>query len=114
MSIEKKTKKNKQNVPILNLPQPDLAKKHFPKFVVLESKEETPLAKIFPFIIHKVISSLINPKSAKKKKKQKEKRNYPYRSNKKNSEILLKMKKFHQYKIISYPHNSLNRSKGMP
>ena len=38
----------------------------FPSFIILESLEERPLAKLSPFVIEKVISSRVIPRSVKK------------------------------------------------
>lgn len=40
----------------------------FSRFIILESREEVPLTKLSPFLIQRVISSIVNPKSVKKKK----------------------------------------------
>ena len=41
----------------------------YPRFIILESKEQPPLTKTSPFIIEKSILALITPKNVKKKKK---------------------------------------------
>ena len=38
----------------------------FPKFIVLESIEDTPITKLSPFIIEKTLNSFIKAKSVKK------------------------------------------------
>ena len=72
----------------------------FPKFIVLELTEDTPITKLFLFIIEKTHNSLIKPKSVKKLNQQ-----YPAgRSAKKNfSDLLLEQKYFHNLKIKAYP-----------
>ena len=37
----------------------------FPKFIILESIEDTPLTRLSPFIIQKIISTNISPKTVK-------------------------------------------------
>ena len=37
----------------------------FPKFIILESIEDTPLTKLSPFLIQKIISTNIGPKTVK-------------------------------------------------
>ena len=44
----------------------------FPKFIVLESTEDTPINKLSPFIIEKILSLVIKPKSIKKLANSKE------------------------------------------
>ena len=53
----------------------------YPRFIILESKEKLPLTKLSPFIIEKIISALITPKIVKKL----EKRNHPYRGDRKKT-----------------------------
>ena len=40
-------------------------KSSFPKFIILESIEDTPLTKLSPFLIQKIISTNISPKTVK-------------------------------------------------
>ena len=91
-------------------PTMTLTRLFFPKFIVLESTEDTPITKVPPFIIEKTLCSLIKPKSVKKMNQQ-----YPPgRSAKKTFlNLLLDQKYFHNLKIKAYPHNSLNSSKGV-
>ena len=82
----------------------------FPKFIILESLENTPLTKLSPFLIKKIISSSICPKSVKNL------RNGTIMvetENKKHTNFLLNMKTFHTLKIKTYPHKTLNSSKGV-
>ena len=59
-SQNKKTKRN------LCKSDSDVEFNEFPKFIVLESMDQTPLKKLSPFLIEKVISTRANPKSVKK------------------------------------------------
>jgi len=43
----------------------------FTKFIVIESLETTPLSKLSPFLIERVITSRCNPKTVKKTQKWK-------------------------------------------
>ena len=73
--LSKKDTKQKQNLSEKN---PKLKRPHaesdsdidsdqtlFPKFIALESTEDTPITKLSPFIIEKTINSLIKAKSIK-------------------------------------------------
>ena len=82
----------------------------FPHFVVLESVEEKQLSQLNPFVIAKTISGIVTPKSVKKLRNgtiliEVERKSY--------AENLLKMKEFANIKIKSFPHLSLNSSKGV-
>ena len=80
----------------------------FPKFIMLESMEDTPITKLSPFIIKKTLNSFIKAKSVKKTNLlliEVEKKTF--------SDLLLKQKYFHNLKIKVYPHNTLNSSKGL-
>ena len=82
----------------------------FPHFIVLESLQEKQLSKLNPFVIHKVISGIVTLISVKKLQNgtllvEVSKRTYAYN--------LLKMNLFANLKIKSYPHSSLNTSKGV-
>ena len=82
----------------------------FPRFVILESTEEKQLAKVNPFVVEKVISGIVKPVSVKKLKNgtllvEVDKKSY--------AENLLKMTLFTNIKIKTYPHASLNSSKGV-
>ena len=82
----------------------------FPKFIVLESMEDTPITKLSPFIIEKTLNSFIKAKSIKKLIN-----NTLLIEVEKNffSDLLLKQKYFYNLKIKAYPHNTLNSSKGV-
>ena len=87
----------------------DTSLSSFPRFV-LESLEDKLLTKISPFVIHKVISSIVKPVSVKKLKNgtvliEVDKKTY--------TDNLLNMKFFTNLKIKSYAHASLNSSKGV-
>ena len=89
-----------------------LTRPHFLKFIVLESTEDTPITRLSPFVIEKALNSLIKLNSIKKKKSI---NNTLLVEVPKNffSDLLLEQKYFHSLKIKSYPHNSLNSSKGV-
>ena len=98
---ENETKNNKMN---------NTSTLTFPRYIILESMEETPLAKLSPFVIQKVISGNFTPKNVKSLRNgnlliEVEK--------KKHADFLLQMKVFHNMKIKSYPHEKLNSSKGV-
>lgn len=40
-------------------------KENFPKFIILEAEDNTPLTKLSPFLIQKIISRKIIPKTVK-------------------------------------------------
>lgn len=48
----------------------ELDQKLFPRFIVLESIENTPITKLSPFIVEKTMKSLIKTLSIKKTKEQ--------------------------------------------
>ena len=79
---------------------------HFSRFMIIESME-TPITNLSPFVIEKVISSNIKPITVKKKIKNQnllvEKRNH--------ADFLLKMTRFQNITVKTYPYKSLNISK---
>ena len=81
----------------------------FPRFIIIESTE-TPITNFSPFLIEKVISSNMTPVHVKKLKNQTLLVEVDKR---KNSDFLLKMTKFHIINVKTYPHKSLNISKGV-
>ena len=88
----------------------DTSISNFPRFIILESLEDKQLATVNPFVVHKVISSSVNPISVKKLKNgtllvEVDKKTY--------AENLLNMKFFSGIKIKTYAHSSLNSSKGV-
>ena len=88
----------------------DTSISNFPRFIILESLEDKQLATVNPFVVHKVISSSVNPISVKKLKNgtllvKVDKKTY--------AENLLNMKFFSGIKIKTYAHSSLNSSKGV-
>lgn len=88
----------------------DCEKENFPRFIILESEDDIPLTKLSPFVIEKVISTNITPKTVKNLRNgtilvEVEKKRY--------ADTLLKMKNFHNKKIKSYPHGKMNMSKGV-
>ena len=79
----------------------------FPRFISIASKS-SPIFSLSPFIIEKVLSSNITPKSGKRLKNDTllvEKR--------KHADFLLKMTMFNNIAVKTYPHKSLNTSKGV-
>ena len=81
----------------------------FPRFIIIESTE-TPITNLSPFLIEKVISSNMTPVHVKKLKNQTLLVEVDKR---KNADFLLKMTKFHTINVKTYPHKSLNISKGV-
>ena len=82
----------------------------FPRFIVLESLEEKPLAKLNPFVIEKTISGIVIPQTVKKLKDG----NILVEIDKKSyADNLLMMKFFAYLKIKTFAQNSLNTSKGV-
>ena len=65
----------------------------------MESQDDSPLANLYLFVIEKVISANLKLKTDKKLKK--------------HADFLLKMKIFHTKKIIAYPYQNLDISKGV-
>ena len=72
----------------------------FPKFIILELLENTPLTKLSPFLIKKIISSSICLKSVKNLRNR---TIMVETENKKHTNFLLNMKTFHTFKIKTYP-----------
>ena len=70
----------------------------FSRFIVLETQDDSPLATLSPFLIEKIISSILQPKTVKKLKKRK-----PHSRGRKKK----------QQKVIAYTHQNLNTSKGV-
>ena len=91
----------------------DMSPQHFPRFILVESKEENrQITSLSPFLIQKVIQSVPGePENIKKL----------HRSNqllievskKAHAENLLRAQTFHDLKVRVYPHTSLNSSKGV-
>ena len=75
----------------------------FPKYIVLESTENTPITKLSPFIIEKTVCSLIKPKSMKKLINNTLLVEVPKKT---FSDLLLELRYFPNLKIKAYPHNS--------
>ena len=91
----------------------DTSPQHFPRFILVESKEENrQITSLSPFLIQKIIQSIAGePENIKKL----------HRSNqllievskKAHAENLLRAQTFHDLKVRVYPHTSLNSSKGV-
>ena len=78
----------------------------FPRFIIIESLQDTKLDQLLPFLIQKIISSRSNPKTVKKLRTG----NLLVEvESKKHTENLLKMEKFHNLKCRA----KLNTSKGI-
>ena len=82
----------------------------YPRFIILESKEQLPLTKTSPFIIEKSISALITPQIIKNLKNG---TILIEVTEKKQAEIILKQKKIYNIDIKAYSHERLNTSKGV-
>ena len=70
----------------------------FSRFIVLEAQDDSPLATLSPFLIEKIISSILQPKTVKKQK---------------NVNLIVEVEKKKQQKVIAYTHQNLNTSKGV-
>ena len=82
----------------------------FLSFIVLESLEETCLAKLSPFLIKKVISSKATPWTVKKIRNG----NLLVEVDSwRPAENILKIKTFHMTKCKVYPYEKLNNLKGV-
>ena len=91
----------------------DTSPQQFPRFILVESKEENrQITSLSPFLIQKIIQSIAGePENIKKL----------HRSNqllievskKAHAENLLRAQTFHDLKVRVYPHTSLNSSKGV-
>lgn len=67
METERKTEAKRLHMESDSDPeQPEVL---FHRFIILESREEVPLTKLSPFLIQKVIYSMLNPKSVENLKK---------------------------------------------
>ena len=67
------------------------------------------MTKLFPFLIQKIISTNISPKTVKNLING----TIMIETENKNTNFLLNMKTFHNLKIKTYPHKTLNFSKGV-
>ena len=87
------------------------ANENFPKFLVIQSKEEKQITSLSPFIIEKQIESLIGtPKNVKKLKNG----TLLVETNRKSqSENLLKITKFFNLNVTVTEHKILNSCKGI-
>lgn len=105
------TRKNSKRLHPQSLnPYVNYYKETFPRFIVLESIEKTPLSTMSPFLIQKVITQNITAKTVKKL------RNGTLLveiENQKYANSLLKMNQFHNLKVKAYPHERLHFSKGV-
>ena len=59
-------KKKKRNLSESSSESDDEETTRFPRFIVLEAQDDSPLATVSPFIIEKIISSNLQPKTVKK------------------------------------------------
>lgn len=105
------TRKNSKRLHPQSLnPYVNYYKETFPRFIVLESIEKSPLSTMSPFLIQKVITQNITAKTVKKL------RNGTLLveiENQKYANSLLKMNQFHNLKVKAYPHERLHFSKGV-
>ena len=82
----------------------------FPRFIIIESLQDTKLDQLSPFMIEKIISSRSNPKTVEKLQAG----NLLVEvESKKHTDNLLKMEIFRNLKCRAYPHAKLNTSKGI-
>ena len=83
---------------------------NFYQFIVLELIEETPITKLSPILIQKMIETHCKPINIKKAMNG---TIIIQRTNQKQSEKILKWKQFGKLNIKTYPHPTLNFSKGV-
>ena len=83
---------------------------NFSQFIVLESIEETPITKLSPFLIQNTIETHCKPINIKKAMNN---IIIIQTTNQKQSEKILKWKQFGKLNIKTYPHPTLNFSKGV-
>ena len=83
---------------------------NFYLFIVLESIEETPITKLSPFLIQKTIETHCKPISIKNAMNN---TTIIQTTNQKQSEKMLKLKQFGKLNVKTYPHPTLNFSKGV-
>ena len=84
----------------------------FPRFIVIQSQEESAVTSLSPFVIEKQIESVIGtPKSVKKAKKNKTL--LVETSRKSQTDNLLKMSPYFRIKVSVTEHKILNLSKGV-
>ena len=96
-------KKTKRNLSDTRSESEDEDISRFLRFIVLESQDDSPLVNLSSFVIDKVISVNLKPKTDKKKT-EKWKPPSRGRKKKKHADFLMKMKIFHTRNIIAYPH----------
>ena len=91
----------------------DTSHQHFPRFILVESKEEgRQITSLSPFLIQKVIQSIAGePENIKKLNRSNQL--LIEVSRKAHAENLLRAQTFHDLKVHVYPHTSLNSSKGV-
>ena len=82
----------------------------FYQFILLESIEETPITKLSPFLIQKTIETHCKPIDIKKAMNN---TIIIQTKNQKQSKKILKLKQFGKLNIKTYPHPTLNFSKGV-
>ena len=84
---------------------------NFPRFIVIQSAEKTPITKISPFVIEKSIKGLIGTVESVKKIKND---CLLVETNRGAiSDKILKLTEFCSLKVKTFPHSSLNFSKGV-
>ena len=103
-----KTKKMKR--PLTESENENKTDENFYQFIVLESIEETPITKLSPFLIQKTIETLCKPINIKKAMNN---TIILQTTNQKQSEKILKWKQSGKLNIKTYPHPTLNFSKGV-
>ena len=86
-----------------------MKQKHFiSRFIIIESNSAL-ITNLSPFVIEKVISTNLTPITVKKLKVKL----LVEAKKRKHADFLLKMTKFHNNSVKTYPHKSLSVSKGV-
>ena len=89
----------------------DLTTQNFPRFIVIQSTDKLPITKVSPFVIEKSIKGLIGTVDSVKKIKND---CLLIETNRKQiSDKILKLSEFCSLKVKTFPHSSLNFSKGV-
>ena len=107
-TTQAKTKKMKR--PLTESESENEMDENFYQFIVLESIKETPITKLSPFLIQKTIKTHCKPINIKKAMNN---TIIIQTTNKKQSEKILKWKQFGKLNLKTYPHPTLNFSKGV-
>ena len=103
MKIQPKQKQKKWKDPLTESESENEIDENFYQFIVLESIKETPITKLSPFSIQKTIATHCKPINIKK----------AMNKSKTIRKKILKWKQFGKLNIKTYPHPTLNFSKGV-